>query len=94
MNIRMASRAFPCDVGKYQLHVALSAAQALVHAANGEACGIVIKFGEWPDRLEALGVMAISARRFTVPMRAASSILRSRVREEANTPQSRGTKDQ
>jgi len=51
VNVRVAVRALGAHVREDQLGVALRTAQALMHAAQGILRGVVIKFGNGPERL-------------------------------------------
>jgi len=51
VNVGVAIRALRSHIGKDQLGVALRATDALVHAAQGVLRGVVIKFGNGPERL-------------------------------------------
>jgi len=61
MNVGVALRTLPSNIGKHRLGVALHAGHALVHSAQGEARRVVIKFWNRADRFPALQRMAVLA---------------------------------
>lgn len=62
MNIGVTVGALPAHIGEDRLRVALRAGNALVHSAQGEARGVVIKFWNSPNRLPAFERVAVLAR--------------------------------
>ena len=61
VNVGVTGRALRSHVRKNQLGMALRAAHALVHAAQGILRGVVIKFGNGPDRLPSIECVAVLA---------------------------------
>lgn len=64
MNIRVAVRAIPADVGKDRLHMALRAGDFLVHPAKRIPCLAMVEFGNRANRPPAcVGVTVFAGDR-------------------------------
>jgi hypothetical protein len=62
MYVGMAIRALLADIGKYGTGVALCARDALMHAAEGKACLVVIELRHIADRFPSRKRVTVLAR--------------------------------
>jgi hypothetical protein len=69
MNVGVAILAALSDIAENHFDVTLRAGHGSVHAAQGVACPIVIKFGNSADRLPSAGGMAVLTRHVQTPVR-------------------------